>query len=126
MKFYENLTREITLDGKSRPPLLVLADGVWKLNERVDPREAVLKPFISNHLNEALNPSHYVNLFGFRSTIRRTVKREACPQWRKLYPDRSAADFETVTEGLKSWSGEDYGHKESADFITIANTCFGE
>jgi hypothetical protein len=124
MKFYENLTREIKIGAQTFPPLLVLRQGVWTFNENIKPREAVLKPFISNHLNEAYNPSVFVGLFGFRAGIRKTVKKHACPQWQKLFPDFTAADFEKLTRDLKTWHGEDYGFKTSADYITIANTCF--
>ncbi|MBS1795306.1 MAG: hypothetical protein JSS81_15725 [Acidobacteria bacterium] len=124
MKFYEGLTREIEIAGRRRPPVVVLKDGLWTVNENVDLRAELLRPFISDHLNEALNPSHYANFFGFRSVVRGTVKKQACAGWRKLYPDRTAADFEKLTADLKLWFGEDYGHKDSPNLITIANTCF--
>lgn len=124
MKFYEGLTREIKIGNAMRPPLLVLKDGVWKFNPNLTLHESLLKPFISNHLNEALNPSIYAGIFGLRSTVRRTVKKQACPQWRKLYPNLTQANFAELTESSKLWYGEDYGHKDSMNFITIANTCF--
>lgn len=124
LKFYENLTREIRIGDRNLAPILALKDGFWAFSDESNLRETLLKPFISAHLNEALNPSVVVSLFGFRSTIRKTVKKHACPQWRKNYPDLSRADFAETTENLKLWHGEDYGFKPSADFITIANTCF--
>ena len=124
LKFYENLTREIKIGDRRLAPILTLKDGFWAFNDEENLRENLLKPFISNHLNEALNPSVVVSLFGFRSTIRKTVKKHACPQWLNSYPNRTRADFAAVTENLKLWHGEDYGFKPSADFITIADTCF--
>jgi hypothetical protein len=124
MKFYENLTREIKIGGKSYPPVLVLKDGAWKFNENINLRESVLKPFITEHLNEARNPSVLLGLFGFRAAVRRTVKKQACPAWRKNYPNFTAANFTEISENLKHWHGADYGFKDSADFITIGNTCF--
>jgi hypothetical protein len=124
MKFYENLTREIKIGANAFAPILILRQGVWTFNENINLPESLLKPFISNHLNEAFNPSVFVSLFGFRGAIRRTVKKQACPQWQKRYPNLSAADFEKTAADLKSWHGEDYGFKSSADFITVANTCF--
>ena len=124
LKFYENLTREVKIGERKLAPILALKDGFWAFNDESNLRETLLKPFISNHLNEALNPSVVVNLFGFRGFIRRAVKRHACSQWRKNYPDRTRADFAEITESLKLWHGEEYGFKPSADFITIANTCF--
>jgi hypothetical protein len=125
MKFYEHLTREVKLDFATLAPLLVLKNGFWKFNENFDtPRESILKPFISNHLNEALNPSVYMEPFGFRSVVRKTVKKQACAGWLKTYPNLKQADYAAITENLKLWHGEDYGFKDSRDFITIANTCF--
>ncbi|MEP6900723.1 MAG: hypothetical protein ABJA66_03175 [Actinomycetota bacterium] len=124
LKFYQGLTREITINGQTRPPILILKDGIWKFNENVNLRESLLKPLISNHLSEAYNPSIYANFFGFRAAVRGTVKKQACPQWRKLYPNYSAADFDKITADLRLWYGADYGSKDSPNFITIANTCF--
>ncbi len=125
LKFYQNLTREIKIDDAVLPPMLVLSGGVWKFNENLNlQHESLLKPFISDHLSEAFNPSIYANFFGFRGVVRRTVKKQACAEWQKRYPKYSAADYDAITENLKLWHGEDYGHKESANFITIGNTCF--
>lgn len=125
MKFYENLTREIKLGDLRLPPMLVLKDGVWKFNENFDARrENLLKPFISEHFNEALNPSVYADIFGFRGTIRKNVRKHACPEWRARFSNLSQTDFAATTEKLKLWHGEDYGFKNSKEFITIADTCF--
>jgi hypothetical protein len=122
LKFYENLTRAVRVGERTHEPLLVLKEGFWKFNENVEARENLLKPFISNHLNEALNPSHYVGLLGFRSNIRKAVVKHACPQWRALYADRR--QLAALTKDLNQWHGEDYGYKDSQDFITIAGTCY--
>ncbi len=124
LKFYQNLTREIEIGGKTRPPILVLKDGAWAFSENLNLRESLLKPFISNHLSEAFNPSIYANIFGLRGVVRRTVKKQACPDWLKLFPDYSAADYDKITQDLRFWHGADYGFKDSTHFITIGNTCF--
>ncbi len=125
LKFYQNLTREIEIAGKTHPAILILKDGVWALNENINLRESLLKPFISNHLSEAFNPSIYANFFGLRGVVRRTVKKQACAGWLKLYPNYSAADYDKITQDLRLWNGEEYGFKDSTNFITIGNTCFG-
>lgn len=124
MKFYENLTHEIKLGNETRPPILVLKNGFWAFNERINVRESLIKPFLSNHLNEAYNPSVYFNVFSFRNIIRRNVRRQACPQWKTRFPNVSRADYEAETESLKLWNGEDYGAKARKKRITIAETCF--
>lgn len=124
MKFYQNLTREIKIGGKARLAILILDDGFWKFSEPETLRENLLKPFISDHLNEALNPSIFVKLFRFDSTVRKIVRKKSCPQWREKFPDMTGDDVAAKTENLKLWHGENYGHRNSDRFITIADTCF--
>ena len=124
MKFYQGLTRDIKIGEKMRPAILILKDGVWKFNERVNLREQLLKPFISDHLNEALNPSIFIKLFWFDSCVRETVKEKSCVGWREKFPNLTRAEFAKTTGELKLWFGEDYGHKNSSHFIMIADTCF--
>lgn len=125
LKFYQNLTREIKIGDLTRPPILILKNGFWTFNENIKTREALLKPFISAHLNEALNPSIFTNFFGLRSSVRAVVRKYACDGWRKKYPNLSAADFAEMKRGLKLWHREDYGFKDSKKFITIDTVCFG-
>ena len=120
MKFYQALTKPLTIGNAERPALVALKNGFWAFNENA--REFLLRPFISSHLNEALNPSLYIP--GLRSSIRGIVKKQSCPQWRALYSNRTEEDFVKMTESLKLWHGEDYGFRKSEKFITIANTCF--
>lgn len=124
MKFYENLTHEIKIGNETKPPILALKNGFWTFNDVENVRETLLKPFLSNHLNEARNPSVYFNVFSFRNIIRRNVRRQACPQWKERFPNVSAADYKAETDSLILWHGEDYGAKNSSKRITIAETCF--
>ena len=126
MRFYQNLTREVTINNVAHPPILVLKDGVRQFNEAVVRRENLLKPFLTEHLNEALNPSVYIKLFGFRASVRKTVREKSCPQWRKKFPDLTADDYRKQSDELKLWNGEDYGYTASRNFITIADTCFDD
>jgi hypothetical protein len=57
MKFYQGLTQDIVIGDTKRPAILLLKDGLWTVNENVSLQELLLKPFVSDHLNEALNPS---------------------------------------------------------------------
>jgi hypothetical protein len=125
-KFYQNLTRPVKIGDATKPAVLLLKDGVWIFDENADLRKILIKPFLSNHLNEALNPSVYNNLFGLRSYVRRVVKKRSCKQWLNQYPALSAADLNQTSSALKLWFGEDYGFTGSEHFITIANTCFGD
>jgi hypothetical protein len=126
LKFYQNLTRAIKIGDETRPPILILKDGFWTFGDAKNLRENLLKPFVSNHLNEALNPSIFIKLFWLDSVVRRTVETKSCIGWREKFPNATRDDFVRITENLKFWHGEDYGFKTSDHFITIAGACFGD
>lgn len=122
LKFYQGLSAPITIDGEPRPPVLKLVAGTWSFTSETD--ELLLKPFVSDHLNEALNPSIFSRLLGWRWFIRRSIRKRSCGQWRQRYPDLSRSSLEEKSQSLRDWYGEDYGFTDSEDFVTIANTCF--
>jgi hypothetical protein len=126
MKFYQNLTQPIKIGDATKPAVLLLKNGAWAFDESADLRKILIKPFMSNHFNEALNPSDLTRLFGFRSYVRRTVRKQSCKQWFNQYPNLSRADLNQTSQALKLWYGEDYGFKDSNHFITISNTCFDD
>jgi len=122
MRFYEGLIKSVKVGDLVRPAALVLENGLWKLNAAGTSEEVLLRPFISDHLNEALNPSLFIP--GLRSAIRGIVKKKSCPQWRAAFPSKSADDFRSLTESMGTWHGESYGHKPSKKFVTITETCY--
>ena len=122
LKFYQGLTKPITIGNTTRAAVLEIRDGVWIFSD--DVRAPLLKPFISDHLNEALNPSIFTRKLGWHWYIRRVVKNRSCAQWREKYPDVTKTAWDERTRALQLWYGEDYGFTASEDFVTIANTCF--
>ena len=124
LKFYQGLAREISIGDYNRPPILLFQNGIWKINEKINLREILFKPFVSNHLNEALNPSIFTKVFGIRAYVRRAVRKHSCKQWKTRFPNLSQKELNDTTESLKLWYGEDYGFTERKNFVTIANTCF--
>ena len=124
MKFYQGLTRDVKIGDVTKPTVLFLKDGVWMFNETVDLRQILIKPLMTEHFNEALNPSVFTKLFGLRSAVRRAVRKHSCTRWRTQYPNLSQANLEVTSRALRLWYGEDYGFKSSDNFITIANVCF--
>jgi len=124
MKFYQGLTQEKNTRKKTHPPILVLKHGLWAFNDQVRMREVLLRPWISDHLNEALNPSIFNKLLSLY--VRRQVMSGSCAQWFNRYVGLSRAGLEEKARSLELWYGEDYGFTNSEDFITIANTCFDE
>jgi hypothetical protein len=125
LKFYQNLTGQINIGEQTKLPLVVLENGFWKFNENIELSKNLLKPFITVHLNEALNPSIYTIFFKLRSSVRGRVKKGACGEWRTLHPNRSKADYEQISLRLQTWQGEDYGFTANRNFVTIADACFG-
>jgi hypothetical protein len=123
-KFYQGFTTELTVNGESRPALLKLKEGIWTINEAFVMKSMLLKPFVSNHLNEALNPSGFTRLFGLNSSVKKLVKNRACAEWINQFPTLQKEDFLRTTDSLKRWNNEDYGFTEKKNFVTIGNTCF--
>src|SRR5204863_9734778 len=94
LKFYLNLTRPVTIGRKTLPPVLVRDPrGQWALNPYRDGRpEDLLRPFISDHLNEALNPSRYSEQM--RSTVQSRLRRRSdkLVAFYRETPERSRAE----------------------------------
>ncbi len=128
MKFYENLTSPVMLQGEQRPPLLVVRDGAWRLNFHVRPESGFMAPFFSDHFNEALNPNVYE--FGMRGSIKRHVRKIA-DRVLTFYADedgqpRTHQWFEDTAVELRTLYGEEYGAYIREDVMfTIADLCYG-
>ncbi len=121
MKFYQGLTKPLRINNITRPATLGIINGTWQL----DPAgmgDDLLKPLISDHLNEALNPSSF-RLTLVRS-VRREVKKHACPKWHRAFPDLTATAIDAHSKTLQLWNGEDYGYTAKDRFVTIGETCF--
>ncbi len=121
MKFYLGLTEPILIDNRTRPAAVVLKNGLWTLDSE-SLRENLLKPFLTDHLNEALNPSGYAfTIFG---SVRRAVKKYGCPDWHQMYPGLTASALADKSKALETWNGQDYGFTKRGRIIPIADTCF--
>lgn len=121
LKFYRRLTGPVTIGDKTYAPLVVLNGGQWQINETAI-STALLRPYITEHLNEALNPSGYAfNLIG---SVRHSVKKYGCPEWKKAYPELTADSLKTRSKSLELWYGEDYGFAEKGKMVRLAETCF--
>jgi hypothetical protein len=123
LKFYEGLTHPVRIGNATQPPILELQDGFWRLSDNLNIRELILKPFVSDHLNEALNPSIFTRNLGWHAYIRWSVRKRSCEQWISRYPGLSREGLEERSRALRLWYGDDYGFTDSDHFITIANTC---
>jgi len=119
MKFYLNLQHPVRIGDRVLPPLFERTPAGWRLRQGIDP-DRILEPFLSNHLDESLNPSRY--RFS-RSSIRSLV-RARCDRWMGFYADRLSLVAPAGHSFAGKWFGEDYGHwLPPADEISIATEC---
>ncbi|MEJ2313827.1 MAG: ankyrin repeat domain-containing protein [Nitrospirota bacterium] len=127
LKFYRNLTEEVSLKGRMRPPLLLREGLYWRLNDHVKPHSDFFSVFVSDHFDEALNPNTYI--LGMTTIIRNKV-RDRCDDLVAWYRDDEGRPgtrerFEEIAKKLSTYYGEDYGYRKNPDrMATIADTCF--
>lgn len=119
MKFYLNLRHAVRIGDRVHPPLFAQTPEGWRLRPGID-ADHLLEPFLSNHLDESLNPSRY--RFS-RSSIRSRV-RARCRQWMQFYADRLDLVAPSGRSFASTWFGEEYGHwLPPSDEISIATEC---
>ncbi|MFW6060899.1 MAG: ankyrin repeat domain-containing protein, partial [Phycisphaeraceae bacterium] len=127
MKFYMNLTEPVMLRGEQRPPMVRLRGGYLQLADHVQPDSDFFTVYMSDHLNEALNPNVMEPMM--RRAVQRQIAKHA-PALLARYSDRfgnrrSRLWFERKFRELSTYYGEEYGHESKFDdMITIANSCF--
>lgn len=118
-KFYMNLTQSVKIGERTLPPILVLNGDKWEFSKHIH-RKTLLKPYISDNLNEAFNPCRYT--FN-RNQIRRQIKKR-CADW----INRQGLTQQIVQakrEETKRWHGENYGHWLPASNAVTLDVCFG-
>ena len=120
MKFYLNLTRPVRVGDATLPPLLARGPrGEWVFNPRRGGTGAadLLRPFVGEHFNEALNPSRYKGRL--HDAVRRNLRRRV-EEFASFYK----LDFDSESQrlsGLATWHGERYGHSGPRRLISVAN-----
>jgi len=126
MMFYMNITEPVMLKGELRPPMVVRDGKYWKVAPHVTRDSDFLSYFISDHWNEALNPSRY------RPYMRPGIRR-AMQEYRVLtlecYKDRhgerrSPQWFIEKGAELSTYWGAEYGH-EGHDLLNIGVVSYG-
>lgn len=118
-KFYMNIAHSIQIGTTILPPILVLNGDHWQFSNHVN-KETLLKPYLSDNLNEAFNPCRYSFT---RSQIRRQIKKR-CEDWSKregITPQLITAKLEET----KLWHGENYGHWLPKNQAVTLMACFG-
>ena len=123
MRFYEGLTGTVTVGETTRPPIIAQQDGTWQIKEPATVSDDLLRPFISEHLNEALNPSGYA--FTIFASVRLMVKKRACDDWHTRYPAMTAEELDQKAADLELWHDEDYGNMPRGRLLRLSEVCFG-
>lgn len=127
MMFYMNLTEPVRHNGRELEPLLLFRNGRWRVNLHVRPESGYFGAYISDHWNEALNPSGYE--WGVRKMVRLRMKQMA-EDLIEFYADadgrpRDPAYFDALARELSTFDGVEYGHSGRFDnLLTLGNTCF--
>ena len=125
--FYRNLTEPVMLKGSLKPPLLLRDGPYWKLAEDVRPQSGFFARFVSDHLDEALNPGFFDPLLrpGLRAGVRNrtaTLLRHYCDERGRPRPRKW---FDGKLEELSTYWGVDYGHLGTYDeLVSIGSSCF--
>jgi len=122
MEFYRGLTRELEVGGIKRPAILELVNGRWQIRSDVDLKTVLIRPFMTDHMNEALNPSMFIA--GLRSSVRKKVRKRSCPQWLAAFPLAAGDTYAAKAAELETWNGLDYGHRRNSEAVSIAATCY--
>lgn len=117
-KFYMNLFHKVQIGEKIFEPILTLQGNQWKFSKEANKNE-LLKPYISDHFNEALNPSHYAYS---RGQIRNQVNKR-CKDWIASKGITKPIIREKLSE-TKHWHGEQYGHWLPTRHAITLETCF--
>jgi hypothetical protein len=115
MLFYVNLTEPVMLKGERRPPMLELVDGRWRVAAWVAEDPDFFRWFISDHYNEALNPSDFEQ--AMCPKVREVVAQRR-DQVRLWYVDESGQRrtnqwFAQTLRDLGTYHGADYGHTQN-------------
>ena len=119
-KFYMNIGHSIKIGDKTLPPLLILKDNKWQFARKLN-KDSLLKPYISDHLNEAFNPCRYSYM---HKRLLKQIKMR-CDDWIK-HKGLTKQLVEAKLKETSSWHGEEYGHWLEPNTPISLNSCFAE
>ena len=118
MKFYLNLTEPVAVGEITRPPILMLDDGLWRWNPLA--KDDWVAAFISQHFNEAFNPGWVAQ--PMRDDIAQCIRQRAA-EWIKHHRTDERTERDRL-DRLSRWHGEDYGHRGPEGVVNILNAYF--
>ncbi len=113
--FYRNLMEPIRIGTTELPPLIVWEGDHLKLTERASGN--LLKPFVTEHWNEAMNPCRYAD--HWRSNVRERIARRV-DGWMAFNHSTPQIEAERL-QRVQTFYGQNYGHGGLRDVITLVN-----
>lgn len=116
--FYRNLFESIDLDGVTHSPLLSIENGRIIIN-KIDHHQFLAK-FFTNHLNEALNPSH-IEKMQRKAITKAIIKR--CPDFLNFYEIKDKTQISNDIDSMNLWYGKNYGHNNEA-LLRLDDLCY--
>ena len=129
MMFFINLTEDIPLNDSTRPPMLHLERGRWRIGDEVTPRSDFFTALVTEHYDEVLNPNLYS--LGMNNGIREVILQR-CGQLLHWYTDVNGAPlerpgFQAAFDRQATFMGENYGREAPLDeMLSVINLCFDE
>lgn len=115
--FYRNLFEPVTVHGQTLSPLIIWDGDRLKLSPQRTAGD-VLKPFVTDHWSEAMNPSHYARLW--RPFVRTRIA-DRTDAWLAFHQMTLQTVAERM-EALRTFDGIDYGHGGWDGVVTLVNT----
>ena len=120
LKFYLNVFHEVRIGDHVLAPMIRRDGSRWVMNPDRDNSD-FLKPLISEHLNEAFNPSLYTwSVERIRSNL-----RKVCASWFSYVPDFNETSYRAHLDRVRNWFGESYGGDLPDDKAVTLLECFG-
>lgn len=126
--FYKNLTQPVMLKGVKHPPMLVRQGDYWRFAPHIR-KESFFAAFVSEHMDEALNPSHYEP--GMRGPVGQAIAERSSVVLERYKDEhgyrRPAAFFGAKVRELSTYYGMDYGHiGRPSELLSIDRICYGD
>jgi ankyrin repeat protein len=127
MMFYRNLFEQVKLKGVDRPPMCERDGTFWRIAPHVRPDSDLWQWFVSDHFDETLNPSLYLDFMrgGVRDMARSNASAVVDLRADANGQRHSQKWFNEKTHELRSYWGVNYGHRgDDKALVMIHQVCF--
>lgn len=119
--FFSNLFEDIRLDNISHKALLKRkTNGKLNYNIESDHFNSFMAKFFTDHLNEALNPSHIEKMQ--QKSIKKAILKR-CDRIRNAYQLHTKIETTTKLDSMKMLFGASYGHN-AENLMRLDQICF--